>query len=130
MIKEPEVKTSVSKFLIFIIVGILITGYSLHIIIQYHITDTITFYIGDMAVHSVGAVISTTSFLIVGILFLIHGIHEFHELTHASKYIKMVPIILLTIIIGLTLYFAIEYYKFIAEDLKYANFLDYYIYKV
>lgn len=119
MKKELQPNASVPKFLVFILVGILITGNSLHTFIQYYLTGTITFYIANMEIHSAEAFVSTTSFLIAGILFLIYGILEFHRLTHASKYLRMIAIVLLTIIIGLTLYFAIEYYLFIKEDLKY-----------
>lgn len=120
MRKEPEIKASVLKFLIFIVIGIFITGHCIHLLTQYYITDEITFYIGDMQIYNREALVSTITFFTAGILFIIYGILEFHRLTQASRYLRMIAIVLLTIIIGLTGYFAIEYYNFVKEDLRYA----------
>lgn len=109
MKKNIEEKTSIFSFLLFLIVGLIITGICLDIFIQFYLTNKIAFTFNQMIITGMEAFLSTFTFFIAGLLFIVYGILEFNKLRRSNNILRIIAIVLLIMILGLVIYFSVEY---------------------
>ena len=109
MKKENKEKTSLFSFLLFLGVGLIICALCIDILVQYYMSGSIMFTFNQMIITGIEAFISTFTFFIAGLLFIVYGTLEFNKLRRSNTILRLTATVLLIVVLGLVIYFSVQY---------------------